>query len=199
MEIIIIRHGKTYGNSIGRYNGTIDDPLCEEGINEAMRAGRMENVEEVYVTPLTRTHQTAAIIFKNAKQKIVENLREMCFGDFEGRTVKEMENDEAYAKWLESNCTLPCPNGESIDGFSKRVSEAFAQLVDEGLKEGKKRIVIVAHGGTIMGIMSTLAISDKTYFDYFCQNCTGYKIIIKNDEWTSKRRFSDFEKLEKLD
>ncbi len=198
MEVIIIRHGKTYGNSIGRYNGTIDDLLCDEGIKEAENAGCMEDVSEVFVTPLTRTHQTAAICFKNAKQTVVENLREMCFGDFEGRTVKEMENDEAFKAWNESRWTLPCPNGESIESFSERVSKAFIEVVNESLKAEKDRIVIVAHGGTIMGIMSTLAEPQQGYFDYFCKNCTGYKIIIENDKWNKTHRFSEFFKLERL-
>ncbi len=27
----MIRHGKTYGNTLGRYIGVTDEPLCEEG------------------------------------------------------------------------------------------------------------------------------------------------------------------------
>ena len=30
-ELYLIRHGKTYGNTLGRYIGTTDEPLCEEG------------------------------------------------------------------------------------------------------------------------------------------------------------------------
>ncbi|MEI3521253.1 MAG: histidine phosphatase family protein [Anaerosacchariphilus sp.] len=35
-ELYLIRHGKTYGNTLGRYIGTTDEPLCEEG-REACR------------------------------------------------------------------------------------------------------------------------------------------------------------------
>ena len=36
-ELYLIRHGKTYGNTLGRYIGTTDEPLCEEG-REALQA-----------------------------------------------------------------------------------------------------------------------------------------------------------------
>ena len=31
IKIAMIRHGKTYGNTLGRYIGVTDEPLCEEG------------------------------------------------------------------------------------------------------------------------------------------------------------------------
>ncbi len=31
VELYLIRHGKTYGNTLGRYIGTTDEELCEEG------------------------------------------------------------------------------------------------------------------------------------------------------------------------
>lgn len=198
MEITIIRHGKTHGNKIGRYNGTIDDPLCEEGMLQAKNAGSMKRVKHVFVTPLSRTQQTASICFENASQTVVEGLREMCFGDFEGRTADEMKDDKAYIAWLESNWALPCPNGESRTEFSMRVSKAFGEIVDLCLEKGEKEAFVVAHGGTIMGIMSTLTRSPNDYFDYFCQNCTGYKITIDKELWQSERKFSDFERVDRL-
>ena len=32
MRVVLIRHSKTAGNLKGRYIGTTDEPLCEEGI-----------------------------------------------------------------------------------------------------------------------------------------------------------------------
>ena len=34
IKIAMIRHGKTYGNTLGRYIGVTDEPLCEEGKKE---------------------------------------------------------------------------------------------------------------------------------------------------------------------
>lgn len=35
IKIAMIRHGKTYGNTLGRYIGVTDEPLCEEGKKRA--------------------------------------------------------------------------------------------------------------------------------------------------------------------
>lgn len=45
MKIYMIRHGKTAGNLKGRYIGTTDEPLCEEGREEL--AGRQYAVKEM--------------------------------------------------------------------------------------------------------------------------------------------------------
>ena len=44
MDVYLIRHGKTKGNLEGRYIGTTDEPLCEEG-KQSLRAeyNRKEN------------------------------------------------------------------------------------------------------------------------------------------------------------
>ena len=34
IKIAMIRHGKTYGNTLGRYIGVTDEPLSEEGKKE---------------------------------------------------------------------------------------------------------------------------------------------------------------------
>lgn len=39
IKIAMIRHGKTYGNTLGRYIGVTDEPLCEEG-KKSWNSGR---------------------------------------------------------------------------------------------------------------------------------------------------------------
>ena len=77
----------------------------------------------------------------------------MDFGVFEGRTYDEMKDDAAYCAWLDSGCESACPNGESKAVFCKRVCRAFEKLADEALARGDERLVIVAHGGVIGGLM----------------------------------------------
>ena len=44
IKIAMIRHGKTYGNTLGRYIGVTDEPLCEEGKKE-LEQRTMDTVE----------------------------------------------------------------------------------------------------------------------------------------------------------
>ncbi len=90
MQIYLFRHGQTAGHAFGKFLGVTDEPLCELGVETAKAAGSDPTVQEVLVTTLQRTQMTAAILFPNAKQRICPSLREMNFGDFEGRSADEM-------------------------------------------------------------------------------------------------------------
>ena len=181
MQVILIRHSKTPGNAELRYNGRTDEPLSNEGIALAEQAGGDSNVETVYVTPLQRTKQTAAILFPEAKQVVVDDLREMDFGDFEGRSYTEMEHDEAYRGWVESGCLAPCPNGEGRPEFSERVCTAFAAIVQDALQRREESLAFVVHGGTIMAIMERFARPKQDYYSYSVKNCQGYRCRVETD------------------
>ena len=53
IKIAMIRHGKTYGNTLGRYIGVTDEPRCEEGKKE-LEQRTMDTVEILFVSPLKR-------------------------------------------------------------------------------------------------------------------------------------------------
>ena len=112
-----------------RYIGRTDEPLSPQGIRQAAAAGNNTGLSLVYVTPLLRTRQTAEIMFPNARQVTVEDLREMDFGDFEGKSAQEMGFDQAYRDWVDGNCMGQCPGGESRDTFANRVQTAFENIV----------------------------------------------------------------------
>ena len=183
MEIYLIRHGRTALNQRRAYCGRINAPITPEGAEEAHRIHYALTPTRVYVTPLLRTQQTAAILFPQAEQIIVEELREMNFGDFEGREADQLEQDPMYRAWLASNCQLPCPNGESLESFRQRIAQALYQLVAQVISQGDKELVIVAHGGTIMASMTTYAQPGQEYFQWHVDNCRGYRAQIDAATW----------------
>ena len=65
----------------------------------------------------SRTRQTAEVLFPTAKLVVVDGLKEMCFGSFEGRNYIEMEHDPDYLAWVAANCESPCPDGETQGRF----------------------------------------------------------------------------------
>lgn len=62
MKIYLIRHGKTMGNTRGRYIGRTDEPLLEEE-QKKLKESSYPQVETVFVSPMLRCRQTAAAIF----------------------------------------------------------------------------------------------------------------------------------------
>lgn len=174
MIIYLLRHGTTEYNVEKRYQGQRDIPLSAEGRSHIRQADFSADV--VYVSPLVRTQQTARILFPQAKQIVVEDLKEMNFGSFEGRNYIEMEHDPDYLAWVKANCETSCPDGERKDQFCERTCAAFAKLVDAALKAGRKQLVIVAHGGTQMAVMERFAVPHHEYYHWCAPNAGGYKL-----------------------
>ena len=71
MKIYLIRHGLTQGNLEGRYIGcNTDESLCEQGRNQ-LQSLHMPLVSRVFVSPMKRCIESAAILYPGLKQQIV--------------------------------------------------------------------------------------------------------------------------------
>lgn len=196
MQIAILRHGATEYNEKRLYAGRTDVALTEEGERQALAAGVRPEVRKVYVSPLKRARRTAALCFPNAEQVVVDSLREMDFGDFEGRSAFDMENDRAYRSWVDSYCTEQCPGGESRADLTARVSAAVQDIVRAAREAGERNVVVVGHGGTVMAAMDSFAHEGRDYFDWSVGNCEGYRARVEVDgegalRFEEPRRFYD--------
>lgn len=178
MQIYLLRHGQTEYNAQHRYQGQQNIPLSAAGRAQLRPAGFMPDV--AYVSPLIRARQTAEIFFPGCPQIIVQDLREMCFGSFEGRHYTHIEHDPDYLAWLEANKTAARPDGERIQDFCNRSCAAFAKLVEESLAQHKQQLVIVAHGGIQMAVMSRYGLPRRDYHDWCGPNAGGYRLDAAN-------------------
>lgn len=180
VEIVLIRHGKTEGNKEKRYIGRTDQPLSEEGIAGIKEnLGRYPSVEKVYASPMKRTRQTAELIYPGQAPELVDGLREMDMGVFEGKNHAELKNRPSYILWVATRGKISIPGGESMKNFGKRTMDAFTQVLGDMQAEGIKRSAVVAHGGTIMSIVSQLA--DDDYYKYMVNNGAGFRLTLDDD------------------
>lgn len=183
MKIYLLRHGQTEYNADKRYQGTRDIPLSEKG-RAALRRADIEP-DVVYVSPLCRAVDTARVVFPNARLAPVQDLREMCFGIFEGRNYVQMENDADYRAWVGDDCMGRCPGGESRAEFSARTCAAFAQLVDGALARSEEMLVIMAHGRTQMAVMERYACPHRDYYTWCAGNAAGF--VLDATRWKAER------------
>ena len=182
MRIFLIRHGETALQAEKRYQGTTDAPLSPRGRTRLKQAPF--SPDRVYVTPLVRTRETAAILFPASVQIEVPDLREMDFGAFEGRNYMEMEHDPDYRAWVDGMCLGKCPGGESKAEFCSRVCAAFSALLEGGERE--EPVVIVAHGGTQMAVMERFSAEKKDYWSWQLPSGQGY--LLETEEQTGDLR-----------
>jgi alpha-ribazole phosphatase len=201
IEVTIIRHAETELNVVGVYQGRTDVSVGKRGMEELQSAPAHPEVERVFVSPMLRTRQTAKTLFPNAEMVLIDELKEIDFGDFEGKTGEELDQDsslhDAYWHWKQGGEDASCPNGESIYEVAQRVTAAFDRIVDEA-REGE-RVYVVAHGGIIMAMMSIFAGTMKDYFSFWIENLHGYHVIVDKNEWKSNRRFNSYKPYSALD
>jgi len=188
MIVHLFRHSMTKGNLERRYIGkTVDEPLGEEGI--ALAEKRAAEIGElpgsyVFVSPMLRCRQTAEILFPDKEQIPIEEIMEIDFGDFSNKTYLELDGNEDYQKWIDSNGTLPFPNGESKEYFVERnivgIEKIFALAKEKEMDE----FAIVAHGGTVMAFCEHYI--DGDYHSFHVENAAELVFVFHEDGTVEK-------------
>lgn len=184
ITLVLIRHGATKANMEHRYLGKTDEVLSKEGemqLFEYKKKGFFPNIDYLFCSPMKRCVQTAEILFPELKPVEIEAWKEMDFGVFEGKNYLELQGDKRYQEWIDSNGTLPFPEGESREEFISRCDKGFRRMIEK-LKpikeEGHKTVGIIVHGGTIMALLSKYGKED--YFDYQVPNGKGFICTMKH-------------------
>ncbi len=158
-RLYLIRHSITNGNVNGLYIGAkTDEPLCEKGIEileDLKRNFTYPNVSTVFSSPLMRAITTAEILFGQASEKIILNeLTENDFGEFEGRQIKELVNDDNFKKWITPSEHYTPVGGESSAEFNIRCGEILMNIFEHMMKTGIEQAACVTHGGVIMSMLA---------------------------------------------
>lgn len=147
--IYIVRHGQTEWNLLGKTQGHGNSDLTPKGIEQAeLLADSMTKypIDYIYSSDLGRAYQTAEIIGNklNIEVEKTEALREMNFGTWEGRIIKDIieEDPELYKMWRNEPHLAKIPQGETLSQIKER-TDAFIKEINE--KYNGKHIVLVTH------------------------------------------------------
>jgi len=162
MRLYVVRHGETAGNAQMRYIGMSDEPLTENGIQQARLAADALSrlpVGLVVSSPLRRAAETAARIREacGAQLRVDPRLAEGSFGNWERRTRDEVlslgdEDSALLARW-ESDPSCSPPGGESIESVQRRVLSLIEELARSG---AGAPIVLVSHVGPIKALIAAV-------------------------------------------
>ncbi|MEI0797350.1 histidine phosphatase family protein [Brachyspira intermedia] len=178
MKILFIRHGQTQLNAEGRWLGSTDAPLSESGkealINKKNIIEKYKPVQKLYCSPMKRCLETADIYFNDMTKEIINDFRERCFGDFEGKNHDELKNDPYYKEFFKTNWKSNVPNGETSESFFNRTANAYFHIIEDMKKNNLDYTAVVTHGGVIMSIFSRYDNGKLGFYDYILQNGCGY-------------------------
>ncbi len=187
-----IRHGKTEANLNGSYIGVTDMPLCNDGKNELLHQLETEDyssVQKVYTSPLVRCVQTSSILFPGVYTADINELREMDFGDFEGRSASELVNREDFKEWLKGGLDNPPPNGESLRSMVERCYDGIEIIIKDMMSEGLTNCAVITHGGIIMNSLSCFGLPKLKPMEFSCDFGKGYEVLITASMWQRSNAF----------
>lgn len=197
-QIFLIRHGLTDGNVNGQYIGSTDLSLCESGVAqlETLRDTREYPGAGAFLTsPAKRCVESMEILYPDAKQLPIEDLRECDFGLFEGMTAAELQGSNSFADWMIGGEDSAPPNGESGKHFADRVCSAFRQIVTGLMKTGTTSCVIMTHGGVISLLLSRYGLPKASQSEWYCEPGCGYCVRIHPQLWMSGEVMEVYSKL----
>lgn len=207
MKLYLIRHGATKGNKEHRYVGTTDEGLLYEAQKELEeRRERFFREPEgkslllpdsLYVSPLKRCRQTAALLYPGREQIVIGDFRECDFGKFEYQNYQELNGDPDYQRFIDTRGESGFPGGETLQDFRERCVRAFLGLLKEelareeedkkrasgkggagGTGDGERRCVLSVHGGTIMALLEHYARPRRDYYDWQTKNGEGFQASV---------------------
>ena len=180
-RIVLVRHAEPEESAHGLCYGTLDVGLSENGRAHAERlASSLAGVpyDAVYASPRRRTIETAAPLAhaRSLPTVVEEELREIDFGDFEGRRYDEIADThpEVYRQWMEAPTTITFPGGESYEDLRRRALRALTRI-----RRAHECAVVVTHGGVVRaGLAEWLGLPREAIFRLDQRYC-GITIV----EW----------------
>lgn len=134
--VVFVRHGESelhVGGNI--FCGDLDPGLSRLGVEQA-KGARMSlvrvapRVDRVLVSPRLRTRQTVDLLVPGREVEVVEDLRELSFGQWEGMTKEQARalTPEMYDAWEQDSYLHGPPEGESGEDALPRLEAIVERL-----------------------------------------------------------------------
>ena len=191
-KLVIVRHGQSQWNLENRFTGWTDVDLSEQGVQEAIAAGKALKREGytfdlAFTSVLKRANNTLYHILdeldeRNIPIKYSFKLNERHYGALQGLNKDETRQkygEEQVHLWRRSADVRPpelskdderypgndpkykdltdkqLPLTENLMDTVERVIEYWNSDIKPAIEEGKK-VIIVAHGNSLRGLMKYL-------------------------------------------
>ena len=153
-RVLLVRHGQSEWNAVGRWQGQADPPLSDVGRAQARAAAHsLGALDAIFASDLQRATETAAIIAAElgvGPVVVDADLRERDAGEWSGLTRAEIE--ERYPGYLDTTPSFAAgaprrpPGWEPDDSVLERALRALGTIGD-AVDGGD--VLAVTHGGLI--------------------------------------------------
>lgn len=149
LTLDLLRHGETERG--GGFRGSLDDLLTPEGWRQMRLATEQpEPWDAIISSPLRRCADFAFELSQRCHAPLVllEDVRELHFGHWEGRHASELMTDHAddLGRFWSDPYGFTPPGGEQLEVFEQRVLGAVDELYR---RRAGEHLLLVTHGGVM--------------------------------------------------
>jgi broad specificity phosphatase PhoE len=155
-HLILVRHGESVLGRARRYAGHRNSPLSARGRIQASKLGsrfRRLKPDIVVSSDLRRCLETAKILGAAVPILPSSGLREMDFGDWDGRTSASCRrrDRDRFDRWMIDPWSLRPPGGESLRQLRARVRRFVDSLVR---RFPDRTLALITHAGPIRALVA---------------------------------------------
>ena len=169
LRLVLLRHGEPSLTRPDVCYGKLDVDLSSNGvrqIQDKLPFLKLANPEVIFTSPRKRAMETARIVGAalGLTPHAMEELAEIDFGGFEGRTYDEIQRlyPGEYKMWMEKPTAITFPGGENYAALKKRVLGFIATLRE---RPAARTVAIIAHGGVNRVVLAdALGMTDEMSF-----------------------------------
>ena len=170
-KLLLIRHGESEWNALGKWTGSTDVHLSEKGFREAGMFGvQLQDIpiDYAFTSQQVRALETLEGIMDASQQfdipfKRTRAFNERDYGDYTGKNKWEMRDmlGEAVFNHIRRDWNYEVPNGETLKMVYERAVPYYLEHVVPLLNKGKN-VLIVSHGNSIRALLKYIEkISDN--------------------------------------
>lgn len=189
IKLLLVRHATTEANEQQLWNGYLESNISPKGMKQLellkQKLAQYE-INGCFVSPSKRTLETLRVGLSTQKNpdviecEVVEALREIHFGRFEGKHfnwVNEHEPEEVKKMIVEKDAYC-YPEGESLLDMHERLAKWLRAFME---KHTEGTYLICAHGGTLRSILSELLAHNESLHWHFKIDPASLTIVTIED------------------
>ncbi len=149
ITVLLVRSPETIWDTQGRLCGSTDLPLADESrarLRERIESLGDDRLDVIYSGPDEGSREVADLVARRlgGKKKVIEGLREVHLGLWEGQRLEDLQQrvPKAYRQWREDPQSVTPPEGEGPGEARARILGEVGRLLDKA-RHANHRVALV--------------------------------------------------------
>lgn len=168
-KLVLVRHGQSEWNKLNLFTGWKDPDLTEQGVEEAIEAGRVLaeqglKFDIAFTSVLQRAEKTCQMILDGVGQSDLETIHDQALNERNYGDLAGLNKDDARKKWGEEQVHIwrrsydtppPGDEGESLRDTGARVWPYYMNEILPRVLRGET-VLVAAHGNSLRSLIMVL-------------------------------------------